>query len=87
MAKYKIVFKRSVSKDLRKIEKRDIKRIIVAIDQLTDDPRGTGCTRLSAQERYRARVGLHRIIYEIQDTKSVMQVVTVGHRSSVYKGN
>ena len=87
MAKYKIVFKKSVSKDFRKIEKRDVKRILAAIYQLADDPRGTGCTKLSAQERYRTRVGLHRIIYEIQDTKLVVQVVKVGHRSGVYKSN
>ncbi len=87
MAKYEIVFKRSVSKDLRKIEKRDIKRILVAIDQLADDPRGAGCTKLSAQERYRTRVGLYRIVYEIHDTKLIVQVVKVGHRSNVYKNN
>jgi mRNA interferase RelE/StbE len=87
MAKYEIVFKRSVSKDFRKIEKIDIKRIMAAIDQLADDPRGTGCTKLSAQERYRTRVGLYRIIYEIQDTKLVVQVVKVGRRSSVYKSS
>ena len=87
MAKYKIVFKRSVAKDLRKIEKKDIERIMTTIGKLADDPRGTGCTKLSSLERYRTRVGLYRIIYEVQDTKLVVQVVKVGHRSSVYKSS
>lgn len=85
MAKYKIAFKKSVAKDLRKITNPDIKRILGRIDELADDPRGPGCTKLSAQERYRVRVGLYRIIYEVQDAELVVQVVKVGHRSHVYK--
>ena len=85
MAKYRITFKKSVSKDLRKIEKNDVKRIMATIDQLADNPRGIGCTKLSAQERYRTRVSLYRIIYEIQDAELIVQVVKVGHRSNVYK--
>ena len=85
MAKYKITFKKSVAKDLRKIANSDVKRILERVDELVDDPRGAGCTKLSAQERYRVRVGLYRIIYEIQDAALVVQVVKVGHRSNVYK--
>jgi len=84
MAKYKITFKRSVAKDLRNITNADVKRILTRIDELSDDPRGDGCTKLSAQERYRVRVGLYRIIYEVQDSKLIVQVVKVGHRSNVY---
>ena len=87
MAKYKISFKRSVAKDLCKIEKGDVKGILARIDELADNPRGSGCTKLSAQERYRARIGLYRIIYEIQDAHLIVLVVKVGHRSNVYKSN
>ena len=87
MAKYKITFKKSVSKDLRKISNAEVKRILARIDELADDPKGAGCTKLSAQERYRVRVGLYRIIYEIQDAKLIIQVVKVGHRTNVYKSN
>ncbi len=85
MAKYKIAFKKSVAKDLRKITNPDIKRILGRIDELADDPRGPGCTKLSAQERYRVRVGFYRIIYEVQDAELVVQIVKVGHRSHVNK--
>ena len=87
MALYKITFKKSVAKDLRKIAKIEVKRILARIDELANDPRGDGCSKLSAQERYRVRVGLYRIIYEIQDLKLIVQVVKVGHRSNVYKSN
>jgi mRNA interferase RelE/StbE len=85
MAKFKIAFKRSVAKDLRKIPNSDIKRILAKIDQLSESPRSEDCSKLSAQERYRVRVGQYRIIYEIKDSKLVVLVVKVGHRSSVYK--
>ena len=87
MAKYNISFKRSVSKDLRRIKKNDVKRILARIDELADNPRGAGCTKLSAQERYRVRIGLYRIIYEIQDGNLTIMVVKVGHRSNIYKSN
>ena len=85
MAKYKITFKKSVAKDLRKIANPDVTRILHRVDELADDPRGPGCSKLSAQERYRVRVGLYRIIYAIQDAELVVQAVKVGNRSNVYR--
>ena len=85
MAKYKITFKKSVAKDLRKIANPDVTRILHRVDELADDPRGPGCTKLSAQERYRVRVGLYRIIYAIQDAELVVQAVKDGNRSNVYR--
>jgi|TARA_B110000879_G_scaffold188826_1_gene251810 mRNA interferase RelE/StbE len=81
---YTITFKKSVFKDLRKIHKPDVARITDQINALAADPRAKGCTKLSAQELYRVRVGLYRIIYEIRDKQLVVQVIKVGHRSSVY---
>lgn len=86
MANYKLRFKKSVAKDLRNIPKKDIQRILTQIDLLAKDPRAEGCVKLSSQQQYRVRVGLYRIIYEIQNAALVVQVVKVGHRSNVYKG-
>ena len=86
MAKFKIIFKKSVSKDLRNVPKKDVQRILSQIDLLAINPRTEGCIKLSGQEQYRIRVGLYRIIYEIQDKMLIVQVVRVGHRSNVYKG-
>ena len=87
MAKFKVTFKKSVTKDLRSIPKADIKRILDKIDLLCENPRAEGCVKLSAQERYRVRQGLYRIIYEIRDNQLVIHVVKIGHRAGVYKGN
>lgn len=84
MARYEIVFKRSVYKDLKPIPKADVKRIIGRIDSLAEDPRGQGCEKLSGQERYRVRQRVYRIVYEIEDGRLVVTVVKVGHRGQVY---
>jgi mRNA interferase RelE/StbE len=87
MAKYKVTFKKSVAKDLWNIANRDVQRILAQIDLLADNPRSEGCLKLSNKQQYRVRVGLYRIIYEIQDARLVVQVVKVGHRTNIYKGN
>ena len=87
MAKFKITFKKSVTKDLRSIPKQDISRILNRINLLAENPKGDGCIKLSGQETYRVRQGLYRIIYEIKDDLLVVQIIKIGHRSDVYKNN
>ncbi len=85
MASYELVFKKSVAKDLRSIPKKDVARILKRIEALRDDPRGEGCIKLSAQERYRIRQGVYRIVYEIREHELIVMVVKVGHRSEIYQ--
>ena len=85
MANYSLAFKKSVAKDLRSIKNKDVKRILKCIESLRKNPRGDGCIKLSAQERYRVRQGVYRIVYEIKDTELIILVVKVAHRSVVYK--
>ena len=87
MAKYSVVFKKSVAKDLRSIPNQDIKRILSRIDALAINPKGEGCIKLSGQECYRVRQGIYRIIYEIVEERLVVTVVKVAHQSNVYQGN
>ncbi|TWH76636.1 mRNA interferase RelE/StbE [Azomonas agilis] len=85
MAKYKILFKKSVAKDLRSIPSTDVKKILARIEALAADPRAEGCIKLTGAEKYRVRQGMYRIIYEIRDAELVISVIKVGHRSSVYQ--
>lgn len=87
MASYELAFKKSVAKDLRSIPKKAVGRILKRIEALRDDPRAEGCVKLSAQERYRVRQGVYRIIYEIYENELVVMIVKVAHRSTVYKGS
>jgi mRNA interferase RelE/StbE len=87
MASYRLVFKASVAKDLRRIPRQDVARILERIDRLADDPRPAGCEKLSGLERYRVRQGVYRIVYEIEDDRLVVMVVKVAHRREVYRSN
>ena len=85
MASYELVFKKSVAKDLRGFPKQDVKRILLRIRSLADDPRPVGCEKLSGQERYRIRQGSYRIVYEIENARLIVLVVKVGPRRDVHR--
>ncbi|HEY3699882.1 MAG TPA: type II toxin-antitoxin system RelE/ParE family toxin [Spongiibacteraceae bacterium] len=85
MESYKLVFKKSIAKDLRSLAKQDVAKILERFDELRINPRPPGCEKLSGQERYRLRQGTYRIIYEIADKTLIVCVVKVGHRREVYR--
>jgi mRNA interferase RelE/StbE len=87
MGRYRLVFRKSVAKDLRSISKKDVARILKCFDALSEDPRSPGCEKLSGLERYRVRQGVYRIIYEIKDDMLIVVVVKVGHGRDVYRGS
>ena len=87
MANYKTIFKQSVAKDLRRIPKKDVSRILKRIEALAVGPRPPGAEKLSGQEKYRIRQGVYRIIYAIVDEELIVMVVKVGHRRDVCRGS
>jgi mRNA interferase RelE/StbE len=85
MAKYKLEILPSViRKDLAKLPKSDVQKIMQRIGGLADNPRPIWAKKLSGREEYRARQGNYRILYVIQDTVRVVQVTKVGHRRHIY---
>ncbi|MDD4117741.1 MAG: type II toxin-antitoxin system RelE/ParE family toxin [Kiritimatiellae bacterium] len=85
MAKYEIVLRKSVRKDLDPLPKREVRRLLADIAELADDPRPPQSRKLSGSEKYRLRCGVYRVLYEIQDAVLIVCVVKVGHRREVYR--
>ena len=85
MAAYKIFFKKSVEKDFKVIPKKDLVKILERIETLAEDPRPSGCEKLSGQQKYRLRQGRYRILYSVQDDELTIWVVKVGHRKDIYR--
>ena len=85
MAAYKVLFKKSVWKDFDGIPKSDLRRILNRIRGLGEDPRPSGCEKLTGAERYRLRQGRYRIVYSIQDDELTVWIVKVSHRKDVYR--
>lgn len=84
-AKYAIVVGRSVERDLRRIPRTELKRLLNRIAALANDPRPPGCIKLAGEDLYRIRHGRYRIIYSIEDDELRVLVVAVGHRKDIYR--
>ncbi|TFG97276.1 MAG: type II toxin-antitoxin system RelE/ParE family toxin [Calditrichales bacterium] len=85
MANFKVLIKPSAIKELYKIPQKELPKITGRIQALSEDPRPTGCEKLSAQNAYRLRQGSYRIIYTIEDDKLIVLVIKVSHRRDVYR--
>lgn len=81
---YKVEYKSSVSKDLKKLDRGEARRILQQLESdLGEDP---NCGEpLSGQFKglFRYRMGNYRVIYA--KTKEGVLVLRIGHRSRVYK--
>ena len=83
--RYTVLIERYAQKQILKLDKKVIPLIKTAIASLGDNPRPFGYKKLRGEDAYRIRVGDYRIIYEIEDEKIIVTVVSVGHRKSIYK--
>lgn len=83
---YKIEFKRSAAKALKKVPKRDRKRIYDKIDRLAENLPDPNITKMKGDNPFhRIRVNDYRIIYETQNDILVILVIKIGHRKDIYR--
>jgi mRNA interferase RelE/StbE len=86
VARYDVLIKPSARKELEAVDlKKDRQRIVEAILALAEEPRPSGCRKLSGRDKYRIRCGDYRVVYSVQDVILVVTIVRVGHRSDVYR--
>jgi len=86
MASYKIEWKRSAEKDLRKIERFRILPIMEAVEVLGDDPFPPGCRKLQGTEQqFRIRVGDYRVVFEVDSQRRVVVIYHIRHRKDAYR--
>jgi len=86
LKKYKVVFERKYTKDLKHIHPSYHKAIMNAVYALGENSRPEGYVKLKgANNLFRIRVGPYRVIYTIQDDKLIVLVLEVGDRKDIYK--
>jgi len=83
---YRVEFKRSAAKALKKIPKSDQKRIRDRIDNLSENLPDPATTKMKGDNPFhRIRVGNYRIIYETHGDILAIMVLKIGHRKEVYR--
>lgn len=81
-----IQFAPAAAKQLEKLDAPVRRRIGAAIDGLVDNARPQGAKKLQgSDDLWRIRIGDYRVIYEIHDRQLLVVIVTIGHRSDIYR--
>ena len=84
--KYRIEFKRSAAKVLKKLPKPDRRRVRDKIDSFVENLPDPATTKMKgANPFHRVRVRDYRIIYEIHEDTLIILVLKIGHRKEVYR--
>jgi len=84
---YKIQYSKYIEKDLSKLPKNEIKKILLKIEELSEDPRPNGVKALQGNFKglYRIRSGNYRVVYQIKDDVLEILVVRIAHRGQIYE--
>ena len=83
---WQIKYKKSFEKDLRKLPKQIIQRVVKKIDQLQQEGQAPGVIKLVGYDNfYRARIGDYRLVYERRETDIVLVMIAAGHRKEIYR--
>ncbi len=86
MASYSIEWKSSAAKELKRLSKPIIPKIIFAVESLASEPRPNGVRKLTDTENtYRIRIGEYRVVYNIVDRCLVIEIIRVRDRKDAYK--
>jgi mRNA interferase RelE/StbE len=83
---YVITFSRSARKELQRLEVVMARRVIAKVEALAAEPRPRGCRKIrGAHELWRLRVGEYRVVYAVDDSDRVVDVIAVRPRRDVYR--
>jgi mRNA interferase RelE/StbE len=82
---WSIRIKQSALKDLKRIDKTHRLRVVSAIEALRENPYRGSALKGDLRGLRRIRVGDFRVIYEIQNEKTLVLVIAAGHRREIYR--
>ncbi|MBI4299143.1 MAG: type II toxin-antitoxin system RelE/ParE family toxin [Chloroflexi bacterium] len=83
---YKVLLERRVEKELRSLPRQALRRIDLRLLQLAEDPTPRGAVKLRGRETegWRLRIGDYRILYTVDDQRSLVRVYRIKHRREAY---
>lgn len=86
MVSYRIEWKKSASKELKKVDQKMMASILLAVENLKTNPFPPGVKKLIGSDvTYRIRVGVYRIVYDVYTSNLFIEIIRVRHRKDAYK--
>ena len=86
MIEYKILWKKSAIKELKKLPSQHSTRIYNSISELSTNPRPENSKNMiSLSKHYRLRIGDYRVVYSIEDKILIIEIIRIAHRKDVYQ--
>jgi mRNA interferase RelE/StbE len=82
---YKLNILRRAVKDIARLPGNYPRQAGERIEALARDPRPPGAKKLSGDPGYSLRIGVYRILYDIDDGAQVVTVYRVKHRREAYR--
>ena len=84
---YTVRATRRAERELRRLPQEVIRRIDAILAQLQHNPRPPGVAMLTGQKgpHWRLRVGMYRILYQIDDQHRNVNIYQIKHRRDVYR--
>ena len=82
---YRVCIARRAIRDIERIDPRYTRLVSRRINALSENPRPRGAIPLRGRTGYRLRVGVYRILYNIDDAVRSIEVRRVKHRREAYR--
>ena len=82
---YVIRVGRRAKKELERIPKPDLRRVVEAIHRLGENPDAGSVLKGNHQGLRRIRVGSWRVLYEVDDDASIVSILRAAHRRDAYR--
>lgn len=82
---YRLRLSSRAHKDLDRLQDDAFERVSEALTALRQNPRPHGGTKLRGDEASRIRIGVHRVIYDVDDETRIILVLGVKHQREAYR--
>ena len=82
---YKIIFRGLANRQVQKLPPNYFRLVQQHINNLVNNPRPPDSEKLTGEEGYALRVGVYRVLYEIDDPARTITIYRVKHRREVYR--
>jgi len=82
---YQVVIEKQAQKQLAKISLPYYQNIVEALQNLAANPLPHGYKKLKGRPGLRIRIGVYRIIYNINENILTVFVLSIGHRKDIYE--